>query len=128
MSGGAANLVLERSLDTLWQRGRVSLENIANATTPGYKRKIVGFENELKTALLSLNEGATPRERLEIVGQISPQVFTDRSTTMNVDGNNVDVDQEYVEMLRTTEQFQYVQRLLNDNYARLRYAITEGKS
>lgn len=123
----AASLMLEKNLETLWQRGRVALENISNATTPGYKRKVVSFEDDLQMALQSLEGGASLQETIAAVKNIGPEVHTDRLSTINVDGNNVDVDQEYVELLRTTEQYQYAQRLLNDNYARLRYAITEGK-
>ena len=45
---------------------------------------------------------------------------------MNEDGNNVDVDQEFTIQAKAQLQYEYAQRLLNDEYSRLRYAITGG--
>ena len=127
MSNNAANLVMEKALDAMWQRGRVILENVANATTPGYKRKVVAFEDSLDAALRSFDERDTLREKIELLDGLQPEILTDSLSTINVDGNNVDSDQEFTELTRTAEQYQYVERLLNDSYARLRYAITEGR-
>ena len=43
--------ILIKGLDALWMRQRVISNNIANATTPGYKSKSVEFENVLKSVL-----------------------------------------------------------------------------
>ena len=48
---------IERGLDAAWLRNDVIAQNIANVDTPGYKRKIVQFEefldNEMKTGRIS---------------------------------------------------------------------------
>ena len=44
-------VILNKSMDALWQRERVIADNIANATTPGYKRKVLSFEEELAQKL-----------------------------------------------------------------------------
>lgn len=127
MGDRAANFVMEKALDAMWQRWRTISDNVTNATTPGYKRKVVNFEESLKVALEEADSKSNLRDKFSILDDVRPLVVEDRLTTMNVDGNNVDIDKEYVELTKTAEQYEYLQRLLNDNYARLRYAITEGR-
>ena len=43
--------VLDKAADASWMRNEAIANNIANATTPGYKRQDVAFEAELKRAL-----------------------------------------------------------------------------
>jgi flagellar basal-body rod protein FlgB len=38
---------VERALDAAWTRNEVIAQNIANVDTPGYKRKVVKFEEFL---------------------------------------------------------------------------------
>ena len=128
MGNQMANMIMEKSLNAQWERNPVILENISNAPTPGYKRKIVAFEDTLAKAIDTIDQEATRQERLQTIAAIEPDILEDTNARINVDGNSVDSDQEFVELYRAVEQYQYMQRLLNDNYARLRYAITEGRS
>ncbi len=43
--------VLDRAADAAWLRNEVISNNIANASTPGYKRQDVDFESQLEKAL-----------------------------------------------------------------------------
>ena len=43
--------VLDKAADASWMRNEAIANNIANATTPGYKRQDVAFEAELRKAL-----------------------------------------------------------------------------
>ena len=43
--------VLQKTADAAWIRNDVIANNIANATTPGYKRQDIAFEDELSKAL-----------------------------------------------------------------------------
>lgn len=126
MRSDSAVMIMEKSMDALWQRNRVILDNISNATTPGYKRKEVKFESLLDN-VLKISAASSRGEILNRISAIEPEVVRDLQTTINVDGNNVDSDKEFTELYRATEQYQYMERLLNDSYARLRYAITEGR-
>jgi flagellar basal-body rod protein FlgB len=121
------HLVLEKTMDALWQRTRVQAENIANASTPGYKRKVVAFEEELRQRVSALSAAESRQEALREIGRLQPRVYADATTNVNVDGNNVELDQEFLEMTDTLIQYQYLQRLLSDGLSRLRYAITEGR-
>ena len=43
--------VLDKAADAAWKRNEAITNNIANATTPRYKRQDVDFEGELKRAM-----------------------------------------------------------------------------
>lgn len=119
-------LIMQKSLDALWQRTRTISNNLANSTTPGYKRKTVAFEDMLSQAIKgSPNE--SQKEIASRVAGLTPEIIEDNTTTMNVDGNNVDLDQEYNILNQTIYQYQYMERLLNDSFSRLRTAIKEGR-
>ncbi|MDD4761143.1 MAG: flagellar basal body protein, partial [Bacteroidaceae bacterium] len=47
--------VLSKAADASWVRDEVISNNIANVSTPGYKRKDVQFESYLRSALLGDN-------------------------------------------------------------------------
>jgi len=46
----------QKMADYLWQKEQVTLNNIANVSTPGYKAQYVTFEDELKTKLEFYNK------------------------------------------------------------------------
>ena len=45
-------LMLDKSLGYLWTKQSAIADNITNAETPGYKEKVVTFEDSLKGKLL----------------------------------------------------------------------------
>ena len=51
-------MMLEKSMGFLWTKQASILDNIANAETPGYKPKVVTFEESLRG---SLEPGFPPR-------------------------------------------------------------------
>lgn len=121
-------LIMQKSLDGLWERTRAISDNLVNSTTPGYKRKTVAFEDMLAKSLRTAAIGGETRQSLaDRIARLEPTMTVDDSTTMNVDGNNVDLDQEYTSLNQTAYQYQYMERLLNDSFSRLRTAIKEGR-
>ncbi len=116
--------LLNKSLDGLWKRQEVISDNIANYETPGYKRKYVSFEESLKTAVES---GSTTKNQAnQKIMDANIKVGQTNDETMRTDGNNVDIEEETIEMARTTLNYLYSQRMLNDYFSRLRCAISEG--
>jgi len=92
--------VLDKAADASALRNRIIGNNIANIDTPGYKRQDVSFENELRQALknsryTSLDEKVST-VRLD---RLEGTVYTDSANySYRMDGNNVDVDNENVEL------------------------------
>lgn len=119
--------VLGKNLDALWQREKVIAQNISNATTPNYKRKVVSFEEELARKLDGLTANHNKNDVREAIDSTSYIIVEDDKTTMNVDGNNVELDEEYLLLMETSKQYEYAERLLSDKFSRLRYAIKGGQ-
>jgi len=123
--------ILQKALDGTWQRQRAIANNIANHETPGYKAIRVNFEDSLEKEIKRLENGVPTKEKItesiEALKNSEISVYSDYSTSNRADGNNVDMDLENIEMAKTQIQYQYLTRSMTDMFARLRYAISEGK-
>lgn len=111
---------MAKSLDGLWARQEAISDNISNFETPGYKRKVVSFEDELAFAI-SGND--SENERVADINNTFAVTKEEVNELYRMDGNGVDLEEENVEMARTTYQYMYAQRVLNDHYTRLQTAI-----
>lgn len=102
-AGSPGNVdLLMRLMSASAERARVVSGNIANASTPGYQRQVVQFENLLRDALAS---GAGPED----LAGVQPAVVEDTLTPSRPDGNNVNLELE----INTERQ----NRLLYETYA-----------
>ncbi len=112
----------EKALGNLWSRQQVTLNNIANVETPGYKARYVTFEDEFRKRLQAGKQGTS-----DDMGSIisSSRYFTHdtKDQSARMDGNNVNQDVEQVELVRTTLQYQYQLNALNSEVTRLRAVI-----
>lgn len=124
---------LEKGLNASWQRNEVITNNIANVDTPGFKRSEVEFESVFKSALES--SGFTAKQTRQghlfqgssSLDNISAVVLEDGSTSMRLDGNNVDIDYESAELAKNTIYYNTLVQKITSEFSRLRMAITEGK-
>lgn len=123
----SANLnLLKKGLDGLWLRQQVTMENIANYSTPGYKSKFVDFESFLKSNL----ESADKKTTSEINNQInSSKVIIEENgnQTLRLDGNNVDLEKENLQLAKTQFQYMYTVSEINSYFSKLKSVISEGK-
>ena len=99
--------VLDRAADSSWIRESAIANNVANVDTPGYKRQDVEFqdilERELKSSKYSSLQNAVNNVSLD---NLESRVYTDyESYSYRLDGNNVDIDTENVEL--ASEQLRY---------------------
>jgi len=114
--------LLTKALDTASMRQRVISNNLANINTPGFKRSYVTFEEELRKTLETNN-----RVNLNSIQKIEPQINKDNSTSMRLDGNNVDMDQEMVDLAMNSINYNTAVQQLNKKLGMLRYVISEGR-
>ena len=112
----------EKSLDYLWAKQTTTLNNIANGETPGYKAKYVKFEDEFRNRL-SAAKKSTSGDIGKIIDGSRYHVRNTKEESARLDGNNVNVDVENVELARTTLQYQYELNSLNSDISRLRTII-----
>jgi flagellar basal-body rod protein FlgB len=112
----------EKTLDYLWSKQKVTLNNIANGDTPGYKAQYVTFEDEFRKRLMTGNKG-TSQDIGNIIGSSRHFIRNTDNESARMDGNNVNMDVENVELARTTLQYQYELNALNSEISRLRTII-----
>lgn len=117
--------VLEKAADAANTRMTVISNNIANVDTPNYKRRDVSFENYL---LEELTSGSTRNLRLKVndvdLSNINHTTYTDFSNlSYRLDGNNVDIDTENVELASTQIKYDGIMSSLDYQFDMLRAAM-----
>lgn len=125
MSGFYGNGIgmTEKVLDFLWSRQSVTLNNIANVDTPGFKSRYVTFEEELGRRIQGAGEGtAVPSRIARSIDSTRAGIQTTWGESTRLDGNNVDMDQEQVSLVRTAYEYQYMLSSINNDINRLRNA------
>lgn len=100
--------LMKRALDVSQLRSETIANNIANVNTANYKRKYVTFEE-------TLNE-------VNKLGKIDVKV--DNSTSLKVDGNNVDLESEKVNQAANTLMFNGLVSLTNTKLSMAKSVIT----
>ncbi len=102
--GGATRQTIYKSLDASTLRSKVIAENLANVATPGYERKEVSFEDDLRKALeknlpgVTDNPGHMDIQKGMDIAKIQPEVFKPIDKTLPGEINNVDVDMEMTKL------------------------------
>lgn len=116
--------LMQKNLDALWLRQKIINSNIANIDTPDFIASQVEFED----LFLEILESGEDRETINrMASELKAEVVPDDTPAVNENGNNVDIDKQDVEMVRTQIQYQVVTRLMADEMSRERYAINEGR-
>ena len=113
----------EKSLDYLWQIQQVTMTNIANVDTPGYKAKSLTFEAEFRKKLEAASRTGNSSQMREAINSVQTTVQSTASESARLDENNVNMDTENVELTRTTLQYQYELNAINSDFSRYRTVI-----
>ena len=127
--------VLTQAMAGYSARNTAIANNIANADTPGYKRVDVSFESALADAVdadrsrLKMDEGSSisaidGSDVTRQVDEVAPNVMSTDTTTMRVDGSNVDPDDEMARLSANQLASTTVVSLLDKRFAQFRTAIT----
>ncbi len=113
--------VLDKAADASWLRNEAISNNIANATTPGYKRQDVEFEAVLQRALgenryesMDSKVGNVSTDRLEARPYTDSEDFSYR-----LDGNNVDIENENVMLAENQLKYQGLLTGINQEFKNL---------
>ncbi|MCF0131511.1 MAG: flagellar basal body rod protein FlgB [Pseudobutyrivibrio sp.] len=112
--------VLGKAADASWQRETIIANNMANADTPGYKRKDIEFEGVLRKALLSSKERTLEQAvRHMDTSDLEGIVYTDyENYSYRIDGNNVDMDTENVELASEAIRYQALTSSITNEFDR----------
>lgn len=117
--------VLDKAADASWTRESLIANNLANVNTPNYKRQDIDFQSTLKNELgrykyTSLDEKI---ERTDL-SRLNASVYTDSiNYSYRLDGNNVDIDTEQVELASEQIKYQALTTSISSEFERLRAVI-----
>lgn len=112
-----------RSLDFLWKKESAINDNLSNVETPGYKAKIVTFEEEFGSRLREAAQGGTRQSFRDAILGAKARVETSKEESVRADGNNVNADTQLIEMTRTALQYQYLLSSVNSDITMLNTVI-----
>jgi flagellar basal-body rod protein FlgB len=117
--------VLDKAADASWQRNELISNNIANNTTPDYKRKDIDFEAQLKRALRN-SHFTSVDSRVDGIrqGSLDARVYTDSANfAYRVDGNNVDPELEAARLAENQIKYNGLIDSINQEFSNLKLAM-----
>ncbi len=115
-------LMLERSMDFLWTKQRAILDNVSNAETPGYRKKVVTFEETLRDRIQRADSQDAPNDAMRKAVMGARPVVRELPGITRMDDNGVNVTEQSLEMVRNAYQLQYVMSAVNSELNALRTA------
>ncbi len=108
--------IIKTAMDVSMLRQNVHAQNIANAETPGYKRKYVAFE-ELLRKEMRLGLSRTNEKHFSNLPTVSePKVLIDRDIYYRNDQTGVDIDYEIAQMTINGMKYEVLSRLMSKNF------------
>lgn len=114
------NGLLEKGLQASVIRNDVIQDNISNADTPGYKKRTVAFEENLAQEVKRARKG----NKIIDLTKITPTISTSY-TRYRLDGNNVDINEEMVELYKNTVRYDMLISSVSNNIKRLNLVLNK---
>ncbi|MGN0427983.1 MAG: flagellar basal body rod protein FlgB [Agathobacter sp.] len=117
--------VLDKAADASWKRENILANNIANVDTVGYKRRDLNFEQVLREELgnskyISLDTKVKNAD----LSKLNPSVYKDYAHySYRLDGNNVDIDTEEVELASEQIKYEALTKGINYEFSRMKSVI-----
>jgi flagellar basal-body rod protein FlgB len=115
---------LDKALGAAGMRQQALSNNVANVNTPLYKRQDVNFDGLLAKALDAQEAGEGDASELD---SLTPTTYTDNTSTMRADGNNVDIDNEMSLLAQNNVRYNALVQLSSKKLNMLEYVISEGR-
>lgn len=118
--------VLDKAADAAWLRNDIISNNIANVSTPNYKRKDVQFETYLMEELAgadSLDEGISNID----LSTLNATTYVDNnSLSYRADGNNVDIDTENAEFAKNQITYSTLMDSMTQEFSRIKMVLDKA--
>ncbi|RCW47698.1 MULTISPECIES: flagellar basal body rod protein FlgB [unclassified Halanaerobium] len=134
--------LITAALDGASRRGELIANNIANATTPGYKRQDINFQQVLKRQMNGSQNGTrlrldtTDKNHISAPGVKNNDSFkkssflekSNKNGSYRNDKNNVDIDVEVAEMAKNSIYYNVLTRRAAARFSTLNQVIEKGGS
>lgn len=120
--------ILDKAADAANLRNELLTNNIANVSTPNYKRKDLDFESVLQGELAGeKNLSKAVKKANQNLETLAAQVYTDNaSLSYRLDGNNVDINTEEARLAENQIKYQALVDLMNQEFARYNTVLSSG--
>ena len=118
--------LLTKAADASWKRETVISNNIANVNTPGYKRKDLTFQGVLTEELGRCKHESLDSKVSDVdLSRLDPQIYVDSANySYRMDGNNVDIDTENVELASEQIRYEGLTDCINSEFERMKAVIS----
>ncbi len=118
--------VLDKAADAAYIRNDVLANNIANASTPNYKRQDVQFESILQASLAGDGKLSERMEELNLnLSDLNSYIYTDSSSlSYRLDGNNVDPEQEQAYLAENQIRYQALVDQMMQEFERYKIVLS----
>ena len=118
--------LLTKAADASWKRETVISNNIANVDTPGYKRKELTFQGVLTEELGRCKHESLDSKVSDVdLSRLDPQIYVDSANySYRMDGNNVDIDTENVELASEQIRYEGLTDCINSEFERMKAVIS----
>lgn len=114
---------IEKNMDVAAVTRNVIADNIANYNTPDFKATKVSFDHLFeKSGDLSLKQSATKHFN-RLGASTSPMLYQDTETKERVDGNNVDLNVEMIDMIKNNSYYNKAVQAVNKEFFLMKTAI-----
>lgn len=120
--------ILDKAADAANLRNELLTNNIANVSTPNYKRKDLDFESVLQGELAGeKNLSKAVKKANQNLETLDAQVYTDNaSLSYRLDGNNVDINTEEARLAENQIKYQALVDLMNQEFSRYNTVLSSG--
>ena len=120
--------VLNKAADASWKRNEVINNNIANVSTPDYKRKDIKFEDYLKHELVKdYYDGGDLNKRVANVdlSKLEATTYTDqKELSYRLDGNNVDINTENANLAENQILYYTLLDSMSQEFSRIKSVLS----
>lgn len=116
---------MNKAADASWMRQTALSNNIANQSTPGYKRQDVDFEGALARELNKSKYTSLDSKVKNLHwNHLNVESYMDSANySYRLDENNVDPEQEYAQLASTQIQYNTLIDSMNSEFARIKSVI-----
>lgn len=122
--------VLNKAADASWTRNEVIANNIANVSTPNYKRKDIKFEDYMRQELMKDGiDGGDLNKRVANVdlAKLRTTLYTDQSElSYRLDGNNVDINTENANLAENQIKYYTLLDSMSQEFSRIKSVLSNG--
>lgn len=120
---------LEHALNFSARKNEIISNNIANNDTPFYKAKEVKFKDYFTAALKNNFENRRTHEKhFTFQNDLDTfKIMTNRNTSFNHNGNNVDIDKEMTSLVNNQIYYRGLVDQMNKKYEQLQTVIRGGR-